>query len=552
MKPPKKGSFAYNVIHMSPAQRRLAKNPEGMTDEQLYASLKEIEALEKDLEEQAKLAENADPYWTYVPSTGEISLEGRKFLEEKLRPEDIPQKLDGQMDVHLATCPVIGASGGNQSGKSTVGCIEAFIKVTAELPLALRQAYPKQKLTQKWPVHVRVVAEDYVNGILLNMLPTYRKWVPRDFLLNKTWEKSFSAEQSVLSLGRRGQLWGTVEFMSNKQDLGSFQGPPRHKVIYDEEPREDIRKENLFRFTTAAVLDELYCMTPTKGLTWVYDQLVSRAEAGESDYVRWFRLPSVGNKLANLKALEEILKGEDSYEARKMRILGEFISLSGLIYGRSFHRDIHMVPPFELNPRDWVTYRGLDPHTSKPSVCVEMAVNREGQRIVTGALKKACTVHEFKALMAQRAVERKYRLAWTRCDKSANTTNKLLDDQNIFLMLQRGENAVPALMESQKFTGSIHAGVEQMREDLKVNPASGKPTLMLFDIPELQPLARSFQTLEREKLANEDVKGLRDKIAEGRHDEHAALRYIYQGRPQFYPVNEYVPELEEVSSMTGY
>jgi hypothetical protein len=537
---------------MTGGQRRMMQNPEGQTEEQLRASLKEIEALEADLEAQAKLAEDADPFWTYRPSTGELGPEARKFLEEYLRPEDIPQKLDGQMDVHLATCPVIGASGGNQSGKTTVGCIEAFIKTTGELPLALRQGYPKQKLIKKWPVHVRVVGEDYVNGILLNLIPTYRKWVPRDFLLNKTWEKSFSAEQSVLQLGRHGSLWGTIEFMSNKQDLGSFQGPPRHKVIYDEEPREDIRKENLFRFTTASALDELYCMTPTKGLTWVYDQLVSRAEAGESEYVRWFRLPSVGNKLANRNVLEEILKGEDSYEARKMRILGEFISLSGLIYGRAFHRDIHMIPPFELNPRDWTVYRGLDPHTSKPSVCVEMAVNREGQRIVVGALKKACNVHEFKALMAQRARDHKYRLAWTRCDKSANSVNKLLDDQNVFLMLQRGENAVPALMESQKYTGSIHAGVEQMREDLKINPATGKPTLMFFDIPELQPLARSFQTLEREKAQNEETKGLKDKIAEGRHDEHAALRYIYQGRPQFYPAHESVPEYEPVNETLGY
>ena len=45
---------------------------------------------------------------------------------------------------------------------------------------------------------------------------------------------------------------------------------------------------------------------------------------------------------------------------------------------------------------------------------------------------------------------------------------------------------------------------------------------------------------------------MKDKIAEGRHDEHAAFRYIYQGRPQWYPVHEYVPEPEYVNESTGY
>jgi hypothetical protein len=522
-----------------------------LSEKEIQEALAEIDSLEKQLMEQQDLVQSADPFWHYQPSTGIISQEAKDFLLQFLKPEDIPPRLDGQMDVHQCLSPIIGASGGNQSGKTTVGAIEAFIKTTGQLPFSLEGKYPVQKLPKKYPQFVRVVGEDYVNGILLNLIPTYRKWVPRDFLFGGSWEKAFSSEQSLLRLGHKGQLTGTIEFMSNKQDVGSFQGPPRHKMIYDEEPRRDIRQENMLRFTTADSFDELYCMTPTKGMTWIHAELFEEYVKGSLDYVNWFKLPSVTNKKANLKVLMEIMKGITDYETRKMRLLGEFISLSGLIYGRLFDRKIHVVESFEITP-DWLVYRGLDPHTAKPSAGVEVAVNREGQFVVCGAFKEAVDTEELKAIMATRARERKYRLAWTRCDKSANSTNKLLNDQNVYKLLQRGLNAIPALFLSDKFTGSIKAGVEVIKDLLKVNPQSGKPGLVIMNKPELQDLIASFQSLERESYVNEDVKGQKDSIAEGKHDKHAALRYVFQGLPRWMPPQFDVDLPEPVSDLTGY
>lgn len=530
----------------------IMKDAARLSKGELERQISEIELVEAQMAEQLEIAKNADPYWHYEPSTGEISREAKEFLLQYLKPDDIPQRLDGQIDVHKAMSPIIGASGGNQSGKTTVGAIEAFIKTTGQLPLALEGIYPKEKIPTKFPQHVRVIGEDYVNGILLNLIPTYRKWVPRDFLTGGSWEKSFSSEQSTLTLTRKGELMGTIEFMSNKQDVGSFQGPARHKMIYDEEPREDIRKENLLRFTTASRLDELYCMTPTKGMTWVYHTIFSKFLDGDLNYVRWFKLPSVTNKKANIQVLIEILKGIENYEERKMRLLGEFISLSGLIYGRLFDRKIHVIEPFEVDPFQWVTFRGLDPHTAKPSAGVEVAVNMEGQFVVTGSFKETLDTEDLKALMATRALERKMRLGWTKCDKSANTNNKLLADQNIFKLLQGGKNAIPALFQSEKFTGSIKAGVDVIKELLKVQELTGKPRLFIFNTKENQDLIKSFQSLERERHVNEDTKGIKDAIAEGIHDKHAALRYVFQGIPRWMPPETAPETLEPVSNDTGW
>jgi hypothetical protein len=51
-----------------------------------------------------------------------------------------------------------------------------------------------------------------------------------------------------------------------------------------------------------------------------------------------------------------------------------------------------------------------------------------------------------------------------------------------------------------------------------------------MDRPENKLLIKSFKTLQRETWANEDAKGLKDKIAEGVHDHHACVRYILQRR----------------------
>ena len=48
------------------------------------------------------------------------------------------------------------------------------------------------------------------------------------------------------------QPLGFIEFMSNQQDVASFQGPPRDRINFDEQPRYEVFRENLARFATAA------------------------------------------------------------------------------------------------------------------------------------------------------------------------------------------------------------------------------------------------------------------------------------------------------------
>src|SRR5581483_4791289 len=151
-------------------------------------------------------------------------------------------------------------------------------------------------------------------------------------------------------------------------------------------------------------------MTPTNGLSWVYDRLWNKDEIQGKNSVRWFQLCSISNPKANLETLREICKNIKHYDELKMRLLGEWISLSGLVYGTYFKRRIHVVAPEKLGlgpglymdchcasardgdlsvsinelPHDptcpflsYLAFLGLDPHEVKATAAVIVAIDRD-------------------------------------------------------------------------------------------------------------------------------------------------------------------------------
>lgn len=531
------------VAKMSPEEKTLLRN-------HLLAQKAEIEKL-------ANQVRNENPFWFYQPVVGEIPKASTEFLHSYLKKEDIPQRLYGGLDVHLSNASIRGASGGNQSSKTTTGCIEAFIKATGALPNVFnpklpqyyKYAYPAKRLERNGPQFVRVIGEDYQNGVLRNLIPTYRKWAPKEFLINGKWEDSYSAGEQTLKLvdPTTKKLCGTIEFMSNKQDLGTFQGPPRHMIIFDEEPDHEVYKENLMRFTTASSLDVLFCMTPTKGLSWTYD-LFTRGNDESGNNVEWFQIASVCNPYANLKVLKEILDEMESYEELKMRLLGEFVSLTGLVYGKMFDPKIHVIPPYNtgctcggLKSHDekchfleYVCFMGVDAHMVKDSCAVIVALDRSDNLIVDTCYKRGVDTEEFKRDLSKLTASQ--RMDWTVFDPSNDSTITVFRGRNIFYDMTHGANRIARAFKGDKFAGSIASGVDAIKKRLKINERTKKPTLFIMDRPENKILIKSFKTLQRDSFVDEDVKGQRDKIQEGIHDHHAALRYILQNRMRWNPM----------------
>jgi len=504
----------------------------------------------KQTAQKAKILEFAkehDPFLAYVPTDGNVTEDRWQFLRKYLKEEDIPQRLVSATEVHKSTADIRLISGGNRGSKSTTAAIEDLIFATNEIPDSMKSWYPRSKLSDKPMKKIRVIGVDETQ-LNNTVIPTYKQWVPRSYLKKGSWDDSWAAKANLLTLYRQRKPVATIEFMTNQMAVEKFQGPPLDKLSIDEECIRPIWNENLMRFGTSDKLNIQMSWTPTKGLTWAYDLVTDTSKDTEL-----FKMASVVNPYVNLDVLAQILdQFKDDYDIIKMRLLGEFVSLSGLIYGSLFDPGIHVIEPFKINYGDYIVYRGLDPHYAKPTTCVEMAVDKAGQMFIVGTYQRAADTQEVKDDLAYRAKSNDYRLGWTACDKSANATVRLLSDRNAFLELQQGKNRIPGLMLSEKFTGSIHAGVDEIKQSLKINPLTKRPMLMIFDNEENLPLIKAFRTMEREAYNNEDIKGLKDRIQEGPHDAHAAMRYIFQRRINWMPPVEKVPEYVPDNVLVGY
>lgn len=513
-------------------------------------------------EEELRQLKETEPFYFYQPTEGAITHERKAFLEQFLRPEDIPTRLDSAMDVHACEANIIGVSGGNQSSKTVSTTIEDLIKACRLIPPSLKGIYPESKLPTKKVNRLRVVCMDYTHGVLNHNLPAIRYWVPKDYLIDRRWEKSWSAEKMTLTLVHpvEKQICATIELMTNEADVGTFQGPPLDRVRFDEEPREKIFDENLIRFATSEKLDVAFGMTPTNGLSWVYDRLWNKDkdETGQNS-IRWFQLCSISNPRANLKSLREICANIKSYDELKMRLLGEWISLSGLVYGAYFKRRIHVIPPSKLglgdgeymdchcigvrsdpraNPADayhdpmcpyllYVAYLGLDPHEVKATAAVVVCVDRDDRKFVDRCYLGDKNLREVKEDL--HSMLRTYRYAFGKCDPHADSDRTAFDNINAWKILTHGDNAIPNLKKADSYKGSILAGVDIIRQMLK------DETYYIVDRPENQILIQSMRTLQRDTYSNEDTRGPKDAIQEGKHDHHAAQRYIFQSRLGWYP-----------------
>ena len=530
-----------------------------MTPEEKEILLAEIAKAEADLavaNQAVDAAKEIDPFWFWIPNDGLITPERREVLARYLKDEDIPERADSQLDVLLNKSPIKGVSGGNRSSKTDVGTISGIIKSTGEIPNSLIphkehfQEYIDR--AKKTVIYGRVTGVDN-KQLHRVVLPMWQKYIPRDYLKDKNWDKSYSKEFDILTLYRKNKVCAKVEFLTNEQKVKSAQGGNLHWANFDEEPEQAKYKETLMRFGTSDRLDIEIDWTPTEGLTWATDLFHDDVFEDEEDKNEkaLFKLTPVTNPYVNSETLVKIMDAfakVSSYEEMKMRLLGEAISLTGLVYSGLFNRGVHVIQPFKITYSDYIVFRGVDPHTVKPSVCVELAVDRMGHEYVIGTWMNDVDTEIIKEELAERARVNKYRLGWSICDKSANSTIKALGDRNIYRELARGKNHIPALDLSEKATGSIHAGVDTIKKLLKPNPVTKKPMLYIFDIPENQLLIKAFQTLEREAYANEDKKGMKDRIAEGKHDAHAALRYIHQRKIRWMPPLEQKPAYEDEES----
>ena len=247
-----------------------------------------------------------------------------------------------QMAFHRAAFRNRWVFGGNRSGKTECGAVEAVWLALGEHPYK-----QNRDGVQGWVVSLtRQVQRDVAQAKVLRYLPPRR----------------------VEEIG----------FKSCDQGREKFQGTSLDFVWFDEEPPQDIYEECRMRvFDRAGWI--FGTMTPLKGLTWVYDEIELNARADPEvwcEHMEWNDNPYLDpREVAHMQSLL-------SDEQQQSRRFGHFFTGEGLVYPE-FDPSRHVIEPFDV-PAEWQAAISIDPGLTNPTSCHFYAVDFDGVIYVVG------------------------------------------------------------------------------------------------------------------------------------------------------------------------
>lgn len=261
--------------------------------------------------------------------------------------------------------------GGNRSGKTVGSVLEAIWRVTKTHPFR-----PDLNAISE-PIRGRFVAVSIEEGLNQIILPMIQKWMPRRFLVDGSWEKSYHRQSRKLIL-KDGSF---IEFMTYEQDTEKFAGTSRHFCAFDEEPPEIIWQECIMRLLDTNG-DWWIAMTPVEGVTWTEQRIVKPFTEGKRPFALVLWVKTLQNPHINKEAYERTMANfdEDDMLARSE---GSYNSHKGIVY-KEFNETIHVLKePFAVkNGGSWFIYTSLDSGWAHPAAWLWHAVHESG-RIVT-------------------------------------------------------------------------------------------------------------------------------------------------------------------------
>lgn len=260
--------------------------------------------------------------------------------------------------IHHSLARTVGIGGGNGSSKTESMLVEIVMRCTGQIPLSLRDSYPRQKL--RGPISARIVVESLTTTLYPIILPKldYRKWqgvdgpggarghwgwIPQDCLINGQWEKSWKSHERILSLyyrhpDRREDILGisTIQMMSYDQDPSDFASGDFHIIGHDEPPKEAIWVENMartMRVDGTMLLGMTWPDDPTIAVDWMLDRLYYPAQKGpqHDPNIAWINLNTTENMNLNQTAIARVA-GQYTAAERSARIFGQPITLSNRVH----------------------------------------------------------------------------------------------------------------------------------------------------------------------------------------------------------------------------
>lgn len=400
--------------------------------------------------------------------------------------------------------------GGNRSGKSLGSTIEAIWWLT--------HSHPYRK-TPEGPIRGRVVAVDFLNGVDKIILPLYKQWLPKSYLINGSWADSYSRERHVLTLSN-GSF---VEFMSQDQDLDKFAGSSRHFVHFDEECPQTVFRECLARLVDT---NGVWWMsqTPVQGMEWIFDDIYVPAKEGKKP-IGIVEAEMADNPTLSREAIDKFLDMLPE-EERIIRSKGQYVHLGGAVFS-DFAPQTHCIPKGTFKPTpDHRIIRTMDSGYTNPTVWLWLAVDEYNNVTVFKehyAAKKTVEEHAEIVNQMTRDMEREFGCSvWLTTGDPAIKQTKEQTGTSVQQEYQKHGIYIAVDMIPR----DRRIGLERIRQYLTPNKRSNRPYLMFTD--DCPHLIAEIPKLKWKKWASPKIAEQNNKLEDIRDkDNHCydALKY---------------------------
>jgi phage terminase large subunit-like protein len=432
-----------------------------------------------------------------------------------------------QLAFHSPPFPAIRAFfGGNRSGKTTAAILDTLIQVLDD------ELVPDHlKAFKRWspPVKVRVVTPDLTSTLDGVIHEKIREWCPRAAYWGSSFDRSWDKVQRMLRF--KNGSW--IQFNSSEQDREKLGGVALHRVVYDEEPRLEVRNECAMRLVDYDG-EEIFALTPFSGMAWLYDQIYEPWDLGrlaEPD-CRVVVVDMDDNPHLSESGKRRQLQKYSGPE-REARKSGRFVSFSGLIYPSP----PETVPQIEAVPAGAEVFRGIDPGWRHMCAVVYCFLDFDDTLVCFDEIAlRGATVKEACEEM------RKRDLRWgTR--KDSGETIPLKVNWSAIDPASRNKNAQTGRSDQQEFAdhgiytipgqNAVSAGINRVRERI-----DEKRLLVAANCSELQGQFRRYRWVMDAGRSEHEARETPVK-----RDDHLldALRYVCMQRP-LAPIRKPEPE----------
>lgn len=445
---------------------------------------------------------------------------------------------DKQRQFHTSEAKIRFLCGGNRSGKTEAGTLEACFHALGVYP----DWYPEsQKI--KGASRGRIVVTDYSKGCGEVLEPKIVEWLPKERIIKI--KRTIKGYIEKIYLRHSSGGTSTIDVMTYEQADGIFEGWSGHWAWFDEPP-----PRNKFIATLRGLIDfagrAWLTLTPISE-PWLYDDFIANAD----DDVFYISVDIRDNPYITEEEIKkfEARLTEDEKEAR---LHGKFRHLVGRVY-KEFDPKVHILDAKQIkfDPR-WPTYFVLDPHDRRPHVGIWAKIDPLGTiYIIQEIVFKGTIECTSKEILKRELLMRIPPLSVIR----VLDPNKGRTPSNVTGLILKDEFAKHAVYFTTDVNDDVATGHLAVAEKLyydKTKPLSttNKPKL-LFIREGTKFVVKQIQTYVWDDHKSSE-KAKKEKPKDVNKDAPDCLRYLVMSNPTFFLPDEFDEPETESDSRTGY